>query len=430
MFNVGGAKVAVIGIVNEEAPGLVTPGSFGTITVTDGIAAAEKWAVKARKAGANAVVVVTHKGVRGTDIDGNYFGELLDFAEGLEPGLIDVVIGDHTDIKYSGLADNGVLVHENRSKGLTYTKTLLNVQPKKGGGVNSKSVSFVDPVAPVRTATQLAAAECPEGTTAPDRYCDEAMLAELVSYRQDLAVLLDPKIATATATFVRGGNIERRQEVALGNLVADGMRWRQGTDFAFVNGGGLRTPLPSSYTPLNEALVRPPESAPWDLVLGDVYSVLPFANTVLRRTVTGAQLWAAMEQGVSRIAADGTSGDGRFPQISGFKFAFDYSRVSGCTGTSGAANWVCVPSRVYSVTRPDGTPIAADNTVYTLAIPSFTNQGGDSYRIFLDNPQTGENEVLDAVVMTDYIEFLGGGSFPVLTPTIDGRIAKCSGCAP
>ena len=36
-FNVGGAKVAVIGITNEEAPSVVLPGSFGTIEITDGV---------------------------------------------------------------------------------------------------------------------------------------------------------------------------------------------------------------------------------------------------------------------------------------------------------------------------------------------------------------------------------------------------------
>ena len=43
-FKVGGLKVAVIGITNEEAPSVVLPGSFGTIEVTDGIAAANKYA--------------------------------------------------------------------------------------------------------------------------------------------------------------------------------------------------------------------------------------------------------------------------------------------------------------------------------------------------------------------------------------------------
>jgi 5'-nucleotidase len=428
-FSVGGAKVAVIGIVNEEAPTLVSPGAFGTIAITNGAAAANHWAAKARKAGANAVIVITHKGVRGTDLEGKAFGELVDFANDVDSDLIDVIIGDHTDVKYSETID-GILVHENKSKGVTYAKTLLNVQPGKGGGVTGKSMTFVDPpTAPFLTAPQLVAAECPAGAGVPDRYCDADILARLSSTRVELAVQLDVKVATATATFPRGSNLERREEVAVGNLTAEGMKWFEGTDFALMNSGGIRAPLPSPYVPLNPAFVRPPAAAPWDLVLGDIYSVLPFTNTVLKRTVTGAQLWSALENGVNRIQADGTGTDGRFPQIAGFRFKFDYARPTGCSGTSGAADWVCVPSRVYEVTKADGTPIPKDGTVFTIAIPSFVNQGGDSYRMFNDG-DTGSNELLDAAVMQAYFAFLGGGAFPALTPTTDGRIQKCSGCAP
>jgi 5'-nucleotidase len=344
-FNVGGAKVAVIGITNEEAPGLVSPSSFGTIQVTDGVAAADKYAAIARKAGANVVVVATHKGVRGVDADGNAFGELIDFAEAVDSSAIDVIVGDHTDIQFQGTI-NGILVHENRSKGATYAKTLLNVQPGRGGGVLSKSVSFVVPTAPARTSSQLVNAECPDPALgAPFKYCDAAILQMLSPYRTDLAQILDEKVATATATFVRGGNIERRQEVALGNLVAEGMRWFQGTDLALMNSGGIRSPLPSSYVPLDETLVRPPAAAPWDLVLGDVYSVLPFTNTVLQREVTGAQLWAALENGVSQV--EGAAG--RFPQVSGMAYRYDAGRPAG--------------SRIVAATATPRSPAARRSSI-------------------------------------------------------------------
>jgi 5'-nucleotidase len=427
IFDVGGVKVGVVGITNPEAPSLVSPDAFGTIFVTDPYGAANRARAAAKRAGADIVVAVTHMGVRGFDADGNAFGELIDFANNVA-GFA-VIFGDHTDVQFSGMI-NGQLVHENRSKGATYAKTLLTYSPGSGKVID-RSVSFVTPTAPARTAAELVAADCPDPALgAPFKYCDASILEMLSPYRLELAEILDVQVATATATFVRGGNIERRQEVALGNLIAEGMLWFQGTDFALMNGGGIRAPLPSSYVPLDATLVRPPAAAPWDLVLGDVYSVLPFTNTVLRRTITGTQLWAALENGVSQISAtDGTGGDGRFPQIAGFRFAFDYAEPTGCTGTSGTASWSCTPTRVYSVTWPDGTPIPADGTLYTLAIPSFVNQGGDSYRMFLDG-NAGQNELLDATVMSLYLEFLGDGGFPALTPATDGRIGKCSGCAP
>ena len=427
IFDVGGVKVGVVGITNPEAPGLVTPGSFGTIMVEEPYGPANQARAAAKRAGADVVIAITHLGVRGFDADDNPFGELIDFANNV--GGFDLIVGDHTDVSFSGVI-NGQLVHENRSKGVTYAKTLLtyNFRSKR---VTSQSVEIVTPVAPARTTPQLVAAECPDPAESPvAKYCDPDLLAMLAPTRIQLAPLLDPKVATATAVFPRGGNVERHGENALGNLIADGMRWYQQSDFAFINGGGIRSALPSAYAPLAAGLVRPPAPPPWDVLLGDIYTVLPFTNTVLERTITGAQLWEALENGVSRIDGTGFGNDGRFPQISGFKFTYDYSKSSGCTGTSGAANWVCVPSRIISVTRPNGTPIPADGTVYTLAIPSFTNQGGDSYRVFLNNPQTGTNEALDASVMAQYLDFLGGAGFAALTPTLEGRITECGPCPP
>ena len=423
-FKVGGLKVAVIGITNEEAPNVVLPGSFGTIEVTDGIAAANKYARHARRAQADVVLVITHKGIRSL-AGGVPSGELIDFANGLEPGLVDVVFGDHTDVQFSGTI-NGVLVHENRSYGGTYAKTLLTVQPGRGnidGSVLSKSVSFVTPTPP-NPGLQNNNTACPAAPT----FCDQAIVDMLVPYRQQLAALLDGQIGTAAGIFVRGGNIERRQEVPLGDLVADGMRWRYGTQLALMNGGGLRAPMPSCrYSPVNTALKRPcsgyAAGTPYDLVLGDVFSVLPFGNILNTRTVTGAQLWLALENGVRSIDATGTGADGRFPQISGFKFSFRYDIPSGCTGTPTSS---CVVNRVQSVALSDGTAIPNDGTTYTMALPNFVNLGGDGYYMFADGQ--GATQELDAVVMKEYMAFAGPNFDPASYPL--DRITKCNGPCP
>ena len=67
----------------------------------------------------------------------------------------------------------------------------------------------------------------------------------LVPYRTALAAALDGKIGTTTLPFDRGGNIERRQEMPIGDLVADGMRLTYGVDFGYITGGSLRTQFPA-----------------------------------------------------------------------------------------------------------------------------------------------------------------------------------------
>ncbi|MEO8272512.1 MAG: 5'-nucleotidase C-terminal domain-containing protein [Chloroflexota bacterium] len=423
MFNVGGVRVAVIGIVNEEAPTLVLPGAFGTIVITDGVTAANKYAEMARgKNKADAVVVITHKGVRNATAPS---GELIEFADRLDPTLVDVVIGDHTDVSYSGNR-NGILVHENRSYGGTYAKTLLTVQPKAhgaGGRVTTKSVEFVTPTAGALTDNQTS---CGDLT-----YCDQAIVDMLAPYRTQLAILLDGKIGTTTEPFKRGNNIERTREMPIGDLVADGMRWRYGTQLAMVNGGGIRSQMPTcSYSPTDTTLHRSAWDAatlttigacagyaaggPYDIVLGDAFAALNFSNILNTRTVTGAQLWLAMEHSVRSMP----SANGRFAQISGFKFGFRDDITTGCdTATH------CNIARIQWMTLSDGTPIPNDSSAtYTLALTNFTNLGGDGY--FMFNDGVGASQEIDWIVMAEYIK-----AHPALDPlswTYD-RINHCSG---
>lgn len=458
-FMVGGIKVAVLGIVNEEAPSLVSPGGFGTMLPTDGVEATKKAAREARKAGAEVVIVITHKGMSSVSPAS---GTLMDFASALPGGLVDVVIGDHTNLQYSSTAANGVLFHENLSFGASYAKTLLGVRPGNGPGVVSKTVEFVSP-GPAGT---LGA----DGVTRPDRlctgndsngapatatWCDQDILDMLDPYRTQLAILLDGKIGTTTKPFDRLNNIERRQEVPLGDLIADGMRETYDTDIAFFTGGGIRSQFPScTYKPVDTQLQRKNFNAdhttfftcpgyqdnggPYDLVIGDVYSVITFGNNILTRNVTGAQLWKVLENGVSKCPLNydpndnGVNCTGRFPQISGFKFTFDKTRPSGCAGNEDAAKgpitWACTADasqyRVTNVTWTDGTtPIPNDPTfILTMAIVDFTNAGGDSYWMLADGQGTTFDR--DANVMLDYMNVIG----PDLNPDVmfpGGRITIC-----
>jgi 2',3'-cyclic-nucleotide 2'-phosphodiesterase (5'-nucleotidase family) len=195
--------------------------------------------------------------------------------------------------------------------------------------------------------------------------------------------------------------------------VADALRATYGTQLALTNGGGIRAPLPSSYAPLDHTLRRTAlgyaAGPPYDLVVGDVYAVLPFGNLSLTRNVSGAQLWAALENGVSQFTVNPTTlvcsnADGRFPQISGFKFTFS------CSAPSGA--------RVTQVTLTDGTPIPNEASVsYSFVTNDFINAGGDSYVMFKDGQGVTRN-----IMANDLLEYIKAQG--TLTPTTDGRITK------
>ena len=429
-LNIGGAKVAVIGIVNEDAPTLVSPGAFGTIAVTDGLEAVKREAKAAKKAKADVVIVITHKGMASVDPPA---GTLKDFAESLPRNLVDVVIGDHTNLQFSGTAANGVLYHENLSFGNGYAKTLLTLRPGHGPGVISKSVQFVVP----GPAGALGPGNTCAGGTAT--FCDQAILDMLQPYRAELSRQLDGKIATTTQPFDRGDNIERRREVPLGDLVADSMREAYGVQIGYMTGGGIRSQFPAcGYAPVDHTLNRANwngahtafaacagygGTAPYDVVIGDVYSVLTFGNNVQVRDVTGIQLWQALENGVSlcpvSIPASGSCA-GRFPQVSGIKFTFDKTLPTGCTGNDVPANgpitWACEPSRVTEVLVEDPAhagqyiDVPYDATTYSMAITDFTNAGGDSYFMLADGQ--GASRDRDANVLLAYVR-----AHPNLDPT-------------
>jgi 5'-nucleotidase len=388
IFEVGGVKVGVVGITNPEAPGLVFPGSFGSMVPTDPVSAANKAKARAKAAGAKVLIAITHLGIAGTDpTTGEPAGPLTQFAEAV--GGFDVIFGDHTDVQYEKVINNALVV-ENRSKGLTYSRTFLTVD-RKNGRIIERRNRFIVPLA--------------QGVPR-----DAAIEDMLRPYRIELAEAFDEKIATTTGVFVRGGNVERRQEVAIGDLIADSLRATYGTQLGFTNSGGIRAALPSSYAPLDTSLRRTgcSVSTPCDLVVGDVYTVLPFGNTVLTRTVTGTQLWAALEHGIECVNSTGglnsvcVPGTGKFPQISGFRFTFDPSRAAG--------------SRVVSVSLDDGTPIPSDASTYTFATNDFTNAGGDGYTMFADGQGTTRDLMANVL-----LEYMRGKT---LTPTTDGRITR------
>jgi 5'-nucleotidase len=233
----------------------------------------------------------------------------------------------------------------------------------------------------------------------------------LTPYRTALSAILDEQIGVATALFPRGNAFERSGESALGDLLADAMRLRYGTQLALTNGGGIRRSLPAdNYLPADLTLRRIAApyviGPPFDLVKGDVQTILPFGNLAVTRSVTGAQLWAALENGVSQInlANNPIGADGRFPQISGFRFKYDATKPAG--------------SRVWEVTLTDGTPVPNDaSTSYTFATNDFVNSGGDFYAMFADG-QGVSREIL-ADVLRAHIADAG-----TVSPLLDGRITQ------
>ncbi|MBI3167038.1 MAG: 5'-nucleotidase C-terminal domain-containing protein [Chloroflexi bacterium] len=391
IFDVAGVKVAIIGLTNPEAPTLVFPGSFGTSTPTDPAKAALKARNAAKDAGAELVIVICHMGVTGFNPDGSPYGPLIDLAKAVNKDnnksqKIDVIIGDHTDIQFSGII-NGALVYENRSKGLTYAKAKLTVNANNHKLVD-QSVQFVTPFAATITA-------------------DPAVAALVQSYRTQLTPILGTVIGSSTVEVLRtdscGNSNGRLCESLVGNVTADAMREHYGTDFAITNSGGLRNRLTCPTAGGGDGFCPVYIAPPYKITRGQVLAVLPFGNVAVTLSVNGAELKSMLENGVSSMPG----ANGRFPQVSGLCFTYNIQATAG--------NRITGAVRQAEDGSCTGDPVDLTSAgTYTIAMNDFMANGGDGYPNFANRMVT--REILDQV-LADYITAAG-----TISPSIQGRI--------
>ena len=341
----------------------------------------------ARAAGAQMIVALLHQGWQ-ENVAGKPVGRLVELADTIKGA--DVVFGGDSHLNYSSISANGALVGQTINAGQQYNRVqvCINTTSDRMRGASLELVRRAD----IATLTPNA---------------DVAALVK--KYKDQLSSKLDVKIGQVNGIFAQGGSpqVQRAGEAAIGNFTADALRKKYGTDFAYINGGGIRDKFPaSSYTPADKSFNRPgtDKVAPYDVTLGDAIAVYPFGNTVGVTEVTGANLWKALENGVSNWP-----GDGRFPQISGFKFTFDTSKPVG--------------SRVQEVMKSDGTAIAKDDKVYTIAVPDFMIYGGDGY-VGVFSPSKAKLRDLLVDVFVEAVRAGVASGKPLEIPTLDGRIKK------
>jgi 2',3'-cyclic-nucleotide 2'-phosphodiesterase (5'-nucleotidase family) len=177
---------------------------------------------------------------------------------------------------------------------------------------------------------------------------DPEVLAAVKKYEQELTQEMDVPLAVTAVELDSRNATVRTREAAIGNLFADAMREATGTDAAIMNGGGIRS---GKVYPAGANITR-----------RDVLAELPFGNRTVVVDVTGRDLRAALENGLSQLPRSG----GRFPQVSGISLEVDPAKPPG--------------SRILSM-KVGGLPLDEAQT-YKVAINDFMARGGDGYAQF------------------------------------------------
>jgi 2',3'-cyclic-nucleotide 2'-phosphodiesterase (5'-nucleotidase family) len=389
VFNFGGFKLGVIGFSNSDLESLIFPGNLDPFEVFDATDTVNAEAARLRsKSNVNAIIALGHEGATaGTFNDPT--GPLVDLADSLVG--VDAVLGDHTDFQTIDVRPNGVMITENRSKGIRFTRLRVVVDTA------TKAVVYL--TADWHRPWNVGIAP------------DPAIQALINDLNSQLGPILNTVIGDSSVFVPRadacGNEAGRTCESLVGDITADAMRTTYDTDFAIINSGGLRADLTCPTVDNPDDLCPAYTPPPFPITRGQVLAVLPFGNVVSTLTIDGAELKTYLENGVS--AMPGVSG--RFPQVSGLCFTYDIAAPAG--------------SRVTGAVRQadDGscTGAAVDLTAassYTLAINDFMASGGDGYPNVFSRATT--QNIMDQV-LADYIS----ANTP-LSPSIQGRIACTS----
>jgi 5'-nucleotidase len=218
---------------------------------------------------------------------------------------------------------------------------------------------------------------------------DAAMDTLVTALAGPIEELRTTVIGQAGVLLVGDRAVCRVAECNMGNLITDAVREHTGAQIVFMNGGGIRANIEAG-----------------DVTVGQVLTVLPFGNLIATYELSGAGVWAALENGVSRVE----DGAGRFVQVSGVRYTWDGSQEAG--------------SRIVSVDVLDpatGEYAPLDlEAIYTCAANDFMRRGGDGFTMFAENAINPYDygTSLDEVV-ANYIE----KNSPV-APDVEGRITR------
>ncbi|TIT85265.1 MAG: multifunctional 2',3'-cyclic-nucleotide 2'-phosphodiesterase/5'-nucleotidase/3'-nucleotidase, partial [Mesorhizobium sp.] len=220
---------------------------------------------------------------------------------------------------------------------------------------------------------------------------DPAVLARIKELGAPIEELKNKEVAETTKAIDGSRDNCRARECEMGNLVSDAILDRvkgQGVEIVISNGGGLRASIDQGT-----------------VTMGEVLTVLPFQNTLATFQISGKDLVAGLESGLSQIE----DGAGRFPQVAGLKYSFDKSVAPNA-------------GRVKSVEVMENgawAPINPDKD-YLVATNNYVRQGGDGYKVFAEKAKNAYDygPGLEQVV-ADYL-----GAHRPYTPKLDGRITE------
>ncbi|RZS90781.1 5'-nucleotidase [Motilibacter rhizosphaerae] len=363
-------RVGFIGVVTKTTPSIVTASGVQGLDFLDEAQVINTYAAKLQAQGVQAIVALIHEGGAQT---GPYNGcqglsePIVSINAAVSPA-VDLLLTGHSHAAYNcrltDPAGNPRLVTQAANYGKLITDVDLVIDRKTGDvdrqATTANNVIVTRDVAPD-----------PKITSIIDKY----------------TTYLGPLAGRVLGTI--GSDLTRTQgangESQLGDILADAARedasvaGRGPVQIGFINPGGIRDDLL-----LGDGQVT----------YGEAFSVQPFSNYVVSKTLTGDQVKTVLEQQFDNPLG----GQTRFLGVSGLTYSWSASAPAGAH---------------VSDIRVGGVPIDPAGT-YRVAGNNFLLEGGDNFKAF----KLGTDPLYGGIDIDAFAAYLSAHS-PVAAPALD-----------
>jgi 5'-nucleotidase len=272
-----GVKVAFIGLTLKEVPSMEIPATVADLRFTNEATAINTAVAELRKQGIKAIVVLIHQGGSQTtkptaDINacaGDLEGTPIRTIVGQLDDAVDLVISAHTHLAYicqiPNFAGRKIPVTSAAAFGRLLTDIDVTIDPKtrdiKSVAAHNTLVDRTNPaITPNPTIAKIVAGY--DILTAP--IVNRIVGTTSAEISKDLA----PSYETPMGDLIADAQLEATRSPATGGAVV-----------AFMNEGGIRAGLPSGQ-----------------ITYGDLFTAQPFGNSLITKTLTGAQIKILLEE--------------------------------------------------------------------------------------------------------------------------------------
>ncbi|MGG3768185.1 multifunctional 2',3'-cyclic-nucleotide 2'-phosphodiesterase/3'-nucleotidase/5'-nucleotidase [Priestia megaterium] len=310
---VGGKKIGFIGVVTQETPSMIVRKGNENLKITDEAEAIDKYTAELKKKGIKAIVVLAHNPSNQNGTSTEF--DAADIAKKIDDE-VDVIFSAHNHVYNNKVVDNKLIVQA-YSYGSAFSD--VDVEIDNTGEIVKKDAKIV--------------------TVYQKDYTPDPEVSSIMKKYEDLAAPIKAEVVGNSSTALAKGypSSGATGDIALGNLIADGMKAEMKADFALMNGGGVRSQLDSG-----------------DVTYGDLFAIQPFGNVLNKVKLSGADLETVLNNQITSSGLDF--------HIAGFNYTWD-----------GSTN------KVVDITLPDGSKIDKEKE-YTVVVNNYM-YGNEKYGI-------------------------------------------------